>query len=143
MPSLRRSALVPFSPMQIYDLVNDIESYPDFLPWCRRSEILYQEESRLEAKIILSKGAITQQFTTMNTMIPGRRIDLRLVEGPFRRLKGSWCFDPVGDQGCKILFDMDYEMGRGLLGLAFGKIFNQLANSLVDAFCKRAYQQYG
>ena len=143
MASLQRSALVPYSPEQMYALVNDVGSYPEFLPWCTGSRILHQEESRLEATITLSKGAINQRFTTMNTMLPGRRIDVHLVEGPFRRLTGAWCFDPLGDSGCKILFDLEFELNKGLLAMAFGKVFSQLANSMVDAFCKRARQVYG
>ena len=143
MTTIRKSALVPYSAEQMYELVNDVESYPEFLPWCAAVELLSRNRDTLTATIVIAKGRFTQAFTTMNSMDEGRRIDMSLVEGPFKYLKGSWLFHPLGAEGCEVSFHLDFEFASGLIGFAFGKTFGELANSMVDSFCQRALEYYG
>ncbi len=143
MTTIHKSALVPYSAEQMYELVNDVESYPEFLPWCAAVKLLSRNSDTLTATIVISNSAFRQAFTTMNSMDEGRRIDMNLVEGPFKYLKGSWRFHPLGAEGCEVSFHLEFEFASGLIGLAFGRTFSQLANSLVDAFCDRALERYG
>lgn len=143
MSSINRSALVPYAAEQMYDLVNDIEAYPEFLPWCTAATELARDPHTVRATLCLAKGALQQSFTTSNTLHAGRRIDMRLEAGPFQYLNGTWLFQPIGTQGCEVSLHLHFELAKGILGLAFGQIFNQLANSLVDAFCRRAEERYG
>lgn len=143
MAIIHKSALVPYSAEQMYDLVNDVESYPKFLPWCAEVQLLSKNRESLMATIVVSKGALRQAFTTMNAMEEGQRIEMNLVEGPFKYFKGLWRFDPLEAKGCEISFHLNLEFARGLIGLAFGRTFSQLANSLVDAFCQQAQERYG
>jgi ribosome-associated toxin RatA of RatAB toxin-antitoxin module len=140
---IHKSALVPYSAEQMYDLVNDIESYPKFLPWCADVQLLSKNRKSLMATIVVSKGALKQAFTTMNAMEEGQRIEMNLVEGPFKYFKGLWQFDPLESKGCEVSFHLNFEFARGLIELAFGRTFSQLANSLVDAFCQQAQERYG
>lgn len=143
MALVNRSALVPYSAHQMYELVNDVEAYPEFVPWCRSVTVLCREGLRLKAKIALSKGTLGQEFTTMNRMVPGRRIDVTFVDGPFKRLNGTWRFVQLGEAGCKVSLHMDFEFAKGLMGMAFGRVFSEFANTFVDAFCRRAREKYG
>lgn len=140
MSTINRTALLPYSAEQMFDLVNDVAAYPEFLSWCSTVQVVSRNQHSLEATIALSGG---QTFTTRNTMEAGRRIDMTLVKGPFRHLKGAWLFQPIGTHGCQISLHMEFDLAKGLVGLTFGKVFNQLANSMVDAFCRRAVQRYG
>jgi ribosome-associated toxin RatA of RatAB toxin-antitoxin module len=143
MTVIHKSALVPYSAEQMYDLVNDVESYPKFLPWCAGVQLLSKNRESLMATIVVSKGALKQAFTTMNAMKEGQRIEMNLVEGPFKYFKGLWRFDPLEAKGCEVSFHLNFEFARGLIGLAFGRTFSQLASSLVDAFCQQAQERYG
>lgn len=139
----RRSAIVPYSAAKMYDLVNDVESYPKFLPWCASVRLLSRDTSQVKATISLAKAGIKQSFTTLNRLAPPHRIDMDLVEGPFARLSGAWQFEPLGESGCRVSLDMEFEYKSGLLGIAFGRVFAEVADSLVDAFCRRAQECYG
>lgn len=143
MAKISKKALVPYTPDQMYDLVSNVEDYPEFLPWCDEVNILEREDMRIKASLGVRKGKINQAFTTMNNMVPGKRIEMNLVEGPFKKLHGVWHFSPRGDSGCEITLDMEFDFARGLLGYGFGKIFGGIANTMVDAFCQRARQLYG
>ncbi len=140
MTTLKKTALVPYSPQQMFDLVNDVESYPRFLPWCTAVTLHTRTEEGLEATIRMKSH---QSFTTHNSNVMGHRIDMKLVEGPFKFLQGSWVFEPLGTHGCHVSLDLHFEFAGGLLGIAFGKIFNPLANSMVDAFTAEAARRYG
>ncbi len=126
----------------MYELVNDIEAYPEFLPWCTAADILSRDDNALSARILLSKGKIKQSFTTANTMRPGRLIEMRLIEGPFQHLTGTWRFDPSGDHKCRISLEMDFEFASPVIAMAFGPVFNRVLNSLVKAFRQRAVDRY-
>ncbi|GMR08986.1 MAG: type II toxin-antitoxin system RatA family toxin [Gammaproteobacteria bacterium] len=143
MPIVNKSALVPYSPQCMFDIVNDVNAYPEFLPWCRAAEILEQDEDELTARLLLAKGSIKKSFITKNRIQPGKMIEIRLVEGPFKHLQGFWRFEPLGEDGCKISVDMEFEFAGKLLSMTVGPVFNQIANSLLDAFIERARQIYG
>ncbi len=142
MPSIYRHALLPYSARQMYDIVNGVEEYPAFLPWCARGEVLDQGEEFMEARILMQKGRLNHAFSTRNTMVTGKRIHIELVNGPFRRLVGDWTFSEMSGTGCKIELQMEFEFSSKIVGTLIGPIFTQIANSLVDAFCQRAHQLY-
>lgn len=143
MATVNRSALVRHTPKQMFDLVNDFESYPEFLPGCRRSRLIEREPSHLVGEMTLGGAGIEQSFTTRNELYEPERIELSLVKGPFKRLKGRWMFTPVGETSCKVSLELEFEFANRLLGMAFGKLFKQVAGQLVDAFTQRANQVYG
>lgn len=142
MPQVNRSALVSFSAKQMYDLVNDVEKYPEFLPGCSGSKLIESSEVALVASVDVSKAGIKKTFTTSNTMIAERRIELELVDGPFKSLKGSWVFTPLDDFACKVELNLMFEFSNKLIELAFGKIFNDLTNNMVNSFTLRAKDVY-
>lgn len=143
MASIERSALVSFSCQQMFDLVNDIEAYPQFVPGCVSATILEQSDDHKVAKLDISKAGIGKSFTTRNTLHAPERIDMQLVDGPFKRLSGGWQFQPLSENACKIVFKLDFEFSNRLLSMAFGRIFHEITSRMVDAFAKRAQQVYG
>lgn len=144
MTTITRSSLVMYTPDQMFDLVNDVEAYPQFLPWCRDSRIISKNEDVICATLDIAKGGIHHAFSTRNTLDHGNSIRIELIDGPFRHLEGYWQFTTIGDnQGCRIQLDMDFEFSTRLLDLALGPVFTQISGSLVDAFCKRAHEIYG
>ncbi len=143
MAIVSRSAIVPYTSAQMYQLVDNIERYPEFLPWCRSSEVLQRDDDEVRATLELARGGIQKSFTTLNRLQKNKMIEIRLVDGPFRHLEGFWRFEPLQDKACKVLLDMEFEFANKLLSIAIGPVFHQIANSLVDAFCERAQQVYG
>lgn len=143
MTSISKSALVPYSPAQMFALVDGIEVYPEFLPWCRATKVLSRTDDEVRATIELSKGGVEKAFTTCNRNQKNKMIEMRLVEGPFKRLEGYWRFDALGDEGCKVSFDLEFEFASRMLDMVVGPVFSQIANSLVDSFHKRAVEVYG
>ncbi|ACT08119.1 cyclase/dehydrase [Dickeya chrysanthemi Ech1591] len=142
MPKISRSALVPFSAEQMYKLVNDVSSYPAFLPGCTGSRVLSSSENEMTAAVDVSKAGISKTFTTRNTLIDNQCILMQLVDGPFRQLRGDWRFTPLSDDACKVELNLDFEFKNALIELAFGKIFKELANNMVQAFTQRAKEVY-
>ncbi|WP_036313709.1 type II toxin-antitoxin system RatA family toxin [Methylophaga thiooxydans] len=144
MTTITRSSLVMYTPDQMFDLVNDVEAYPSFLPWCRGSRVLSKNEDVICASLDIAKGGIHHEFSTRNMLDHGNAIRIELIDGPFRHLEGHWQFKPIGNnQGCRVQLDMDFEFSTRLLDLALGPVFTQISGSLVDAFCKRAQEIYG
>lgn len=143
MTLVQKSALVRFSAQQMYDLVDDIESYPDFLPWCGGSRVLRREDDIVEGEILIVKGAIRKTFATRNRIIHGRKIHMNLLEGPFQSLEGVWNFIPLREDASKISLDLEFEVSGKLAGLAFGPVFNQICNTMVASFTQRAKVLYG
>jgi ribosome-associated toxin RatA of RatAB toxin-antitoxin module len=143
MTSISKSALVSYSPAQMFALVDGIEAYPEFLPWCRGAKVLSRTDDEVRATIELSKGGVEKAFTTCNRNQKNKMIEMRLVEGPFRQLEGFWRFDALGDDGCKVSFDLEFEFASRMLGMVVGPVFSQIANSMVDSFHKRAVEVYG
>lgn len=143
MPTVNRSALVRHTPQKMFDLVNDFERYPEFLPGCRQARLLEHDEVHLIGEMTLGRAGVEQTVTTRNDLFAPERIELSLVKGPFKQLKGRWLFIPMGDNSCKVSLEMEFEFANRLLGMAFGKLFQQIAGQLVDAFTKRANELYG
>lgn len=143
MPTVNRSALVRHSARAMFDLVNDFERYPEFLSGCSNAELLERDEDHLKGRLTLSKAGMQQSFVTRNDLYAPERIELNLVDGPFKRLQGTWLFTPLGEDACKVSLEMDFEFSNRLLGMAFGKLFSQVAAQMVEAFTRRADQLYG
>lgn len=143
MPTIRRSALVPYTPAEMFALVNEIERYDEFIPWCKRSRVVYRDEDTVRGELTFAKGGVEKSFVTSNRQQPGKMIEIRLVEGPFRRLEGYWRFQAVGESACRVMLDMEFEFSSRLVAFAFGKVFTQVANRLVEAFVQRAEAVYG
>jgi len=143
MPIIKKTAFVPYSTAQMFDLVNDIEAYPEFLSWCRTSEILSKNEDEIHATLELTGAGLSKKFTTHNHLQHNKMIEIRLVNGPFKHLEGFWRFEEVSEKACHIIFDLEFEFAAGLLGFALGPVFHQIANTLVDAFSQRAGVVYG
>ena len=127
----------------MFALVDGIEIYPEFLPWCRATKVLSRTDDEVRATIELSKGGVEKAFTTCNRNQKNKMIEMRLVEGPFKRLEGYWRFDALGDEGCKVSFDLEFEFASRMLDMVVGPVFSQIANSLVDSFHRRAVEVYG
>ncbi|RMD70316.1 MAG: type II toxin-antitoxin system RatA family toxin [Gammaproteobacteria bacterium] len=127
----------------MFALVNDIEAYPRFLPWCKGARIEKSRGDEICASIELAVGAVHKSFSTCNRVQKNKMIEVRLIEGPFRHLEGFWRFEPLGGRACKVVLDMEFEFSTRLLDMALGPIFHQIVTTLVDAFCKRAEEVYG
>ncbi|RUO21252.1 ubiquinone-binding protein [Aliidiomarina iranensis] len=143
MPQIERSALVHYSCRQMYELVNDVAAYPEFVPGCVGAKIIEENENNMVAELSISKAGISQAFTTRNTLVNEEFIRMELVKGPFRDLHGGWQFKPLGDDACKVTLKLDFEFSNKLLHFAFAKIFNEVTSRMVDAFATRARQVYG
>lgn len=143
MTHINKSALVKYSAQRMYNLVEDIESYPEFLPWCSGSRIISRENAVMEAELDISKGGFHKSFATRNTSDGGGRIHLSLISGPFISLEGNWSFMPLREDASKISLDLEFEMEGKIASLAFGAVFNQICNNIVSSFSQRAKQLYG
>ncbi|SNY78854.1 type II toxin-antitoxin system RatA family toxin [Enterobacter sp. CC120223-11] len=142
MPQISRTALVPYSAQQMYQLVNDVNAYPDFLPGCTGSRVLEAGPSQMTAAVDVSKAGISKTFTTRNTLTSNQSILMHLVDGPFKKLIGGWKFIPLSQDACKIEFHLDFEFTNKLIEMAFGRIFKELASNMVHAFTLRAKEVY-
>lgn len=140
---INKSALVPYNPKQMYVLVDDIPAYADFLPWCRHSEEHHRTDNQVEASLEIAHSGLHKTFTTRNTLEPHRRIEIDLVEGPFKSLKGIWRFEPLGEEGCKVSLEMDFEFSNKLMSMTIGPLFSKIASTLMDSFIERAKVVYG
>jgi len=139
---ISRSALLPFSAEQMFDVVNDVALYQDYLPSCSRSEVIESSPELMVARLTLTRAGVSQQFTTRNKLAAPQRIDLQLVEGPFTTLNGYWLFSQLGEDGCKTEMNLKFDFNSRMLNATFGKVFEQVADSLVEAFCERAKVLY-
>ncbi len=143
MTVVQKSALVKFSAQQMFELVNNIEDYPKFLPWCSGSRIIKTGDDYVEAELIISKGGFNKSFSTRNKIDPAGVITVSLLDGPFSYLEGVWHFLPLREDASKISLDLEFEMSGKLASLAFGVVFNQICNTMVTSFTDRAKQVYG
>ena len=143
MDRINKKANVKYSANQMYTLVNDIEAYPDFLPWCTNATIINYGDNELVASVSISIGKIRKIFTTQNTMRQGSSIDMKLIEGPFKKLNGEWKFQNNPNGGSIVSLEMQFEFKNKLLRYTFGAVFKKITNSLVDAFIERANIIYG
>jgi ribosome-associated toxin RatA of RatAB toxin-antitoxin module len=145
MKTVHKSVLIWYSAEEMFALVTDVDRYPEFLPWCNHAAVLETTPSGMKAEIGISFAGVRQTFVTRNVHVPGRQVDLELVEGPFSKLEGHWRFTPVGDAGqraCKVELDLDYGFRSRTLAAVVGPVFDKIAGSLVEAFVKRAEQVY-
>ena len=122
----------------MYQIVNNVEAYPDFLPWCGGVKIHHQDRTSMEASILMKKGKLNHWFKTRNLMYPDQSIEMTLLDGPFKKLHGYWHFTPIDETGSKIELALNFEMGKSLAVILIAPIFTQIANSMVDSFCRRA-----
>jgi ribosome-associated toxin RatA of RatAB toxin-antitoxin module len=140
---VQKSALVKFSAQQMFDLVDDIDAYPQFLPWCSASRVLKREGNVVEGQIEIAKAGFHKSFTTRNITDPGGRITISLLDGPFKSLEGVWTFLPLREDASKISLDLEFEIASTFASLAFGPVFNQICNTMVSSFTQRAKAIYG
>ena len=146
MKSVHKSVLIWYSAEEMFALVKDVAAYPAFLPWCDHAKVLEEDQAGMQAEVGIAFAGIRQTFTTRNSHIPGRQIDLALVDGPFSHLEGHWRFTPMGEAGeraCKVELTLQYAFRSSTLAALVGPVFDKIASSLVDAFVKRAGQVYG
>ncbi len=143
MPIVQKSALVTHTAEQMYDLVCDVESYPRFLPWCRTTRVISRSEGEVCGEMEVARLGVSQTFSTRNILHPYERIDIRLHQGPFKHLQGAWRFTSLGERACRVELNLEFEFSGRLINAAFGKVFGQIANTMVSAFSKRAGEVYG
>jgi ribosome-associated toxin RatA of RatAB toxin-antitoxin module len=141
--SITRSALVPYTQQEMFALVSDVDTYPRFLPWCSDAETMPCEDDEVCARIDFAVSGVSKSFTTRNRHVGNEAILMQLVEGPFSKLQGSWRFEPLGDAGCKISLNLEYDFSSKVVSMVTGPVFSKIASSLVDAFQKRAAEVYG
>jgi len=126
----------------MYALVDDIDSYAEFLPWCSNSKVLRRDSSSVDASLVISYGKLHKSFTTRNMNTPHNCIEMQLLDGPFKHLHGLWRFTELGGEGTKVELLLEFEFASKLMDLTVGPVFSQIANTLVDAFTKRAREVY-
>ncbi|NQW85205.1 MAG: type II toxin-antitoxin system RatA family toxin [Alcaligenaceae bacterium] len=143
MHCVERSVLVPFSASQMFELVADVEKYPDFMPWCGGSSVTERDAHGMQASITISLAGLSQTFTTRNRHDYPHKIELELVNGPFSALTGEWVFRPLANDACKVSFTLKYAFSNRALEALVGPIFNRIATSFIDSFSQRAQSIYG
>ena len=141
MIQIRRSAIVRHSCARMFDLVNEVEAYPRRFNWCTGAHVFAREAQAVTARLDLRLGALTQSFTTRNTLEPPQRITMQLVEGPFRTLHGAWVFTALGDAGSKVALALDFDYS-GLMSPVLRVGFQKLADRMVEEFCREADRIY-
>jgi ribosome-associated toxin RatA of RatAB toxin-antitoxin module len=139
---MSRSALVPFSAKQMYQVVNDTQDYPSFVPWCNQSEFEILSDNEKQATLHFARGAIKTAFTTRNTLTENESIAMTLVDGPFKQLHGVWSFTEIEELGSKVELSLEFELSNPMLKIALESFFNQICDRLVSSFVERAEQIY-
>jgi len=137
MTLVKRARQVPYSCEQMYNLVNQIEDYPKFLPYISNATVHHRDEMEVQASLEISAAGFTKSFTTRNRLQANKMIEIRLVDGPFHHLEGFWRFDEV-DDGCMIAFDLEFEFANKMFSMLLGPVFEQVADKMVDSFCEQA-----
>ena len=140
---IRRTALVVHSATDMFRLVQDVRAYPEFLSWCTRTELHEQTTDQQLASLEVKVSGVLQKFTTRNRFVPGEKLTMSLVDGPFKRLSGEWLFEQLGTDGCKITLALEFDFSNRVLSSAFRRGFTHIADRLVADFCKRADAFYG
>jgi ribosome-associated toxin RatA of RatAB toxin-antitoxin module len=143
MAVVHKSVLLAYSAEQMFALVERIEDYPKFLPWCGGTEVQRRADGKIVATLKINYHGVRHAFTTENTNTPPTAIRMDLLEGPFKHLHGTWSFKPLREDACKIDFELHYEFSSRVLEQIIGPVFNMIAGSFVDSFCKRAESVYG
>jgi ribosome-associated toxin RatA of RatAB toxin-antitoxin module len=143
MAIIQRKLQVPYHASQMFKLVDDVDQYEQFLPWCKESRVLSRTEDEVRATLTLSAKGLQKSFTTCNRIQKNKMIEISLVNGPFRHLEGFWLFHDQSEKLSTIQFDLEFEFASKFISLAFSPVFHQVANTLIDAFAKRAAELYG
>lgn len=143
MTTISNQAILNYSAKQIYDLVNDVAAYPEFLPWCHATTVIEQSNEAMVASLTVKKAAIEKSFTTENSLIPYESISMNLVDGPFSHMKGLWQFVELAEDACKVSFSLDFSFNSKVLTLTLGPLFSKIADTMVSAFEQRAIDVYG
>ena len=143
MAMVEKSVLITHSAQEMFDLVDAVEHYPGFLPWCSETRVDYRDEKKTIATLHISYLSVKSHFTTENDKIIPTTMSLHLVDGPFRRLEGVWNFKPLSENACKIEFQLSYEFSSKMFEKVIGPVFSQIANTFVEAFVRRADDIYG
>lgn len=143
MTHINRSALVNYSAEQMFALVNDIESYPQFMQGCVAAKVISRSEQEVVGQLTLARAGFRQTITTRNRLVPGREMQMELIEGAFRNFNATWHFEPLTESACKVSLNMSFAFSMGLMDFAMEKLFSSSANNLVDALVKRAHAVYG
>ncbi len=138
MPTINQSALLPYSQQALFELVDDIEQYPSFMPGCTAAEVLERSDESVRARLTLGRAGMSVVFSTVNTRIPYERMELALLDGPFRHFGGAWTFTALGDVGCRVALKLHFEMSGGMLARPMEMLVSGAAGQLVDAFSRRA-----
>lgn len=143
MRNVKRSALVAAPPGRVFNLINDVARYPEFVPGCTDAQVLSRTPGEIVARLSVGRGPISTSFTTRNRLEPDHRVTMELVEGPFTSLHGVWTLTPLGAPeagmlGCRVELDLDFQLAGGLAALALAPLIERTAASLVDAFVQRA-----
>jgi ribosome-associated toxin RatA of RatAB toxin-antitoxin module len=142
MPSISRSALVPYSAEQMYQVVNNTQDYPSFVPWCNQSESKILGLNEKQATLHFARGAIKTSFTTRNILTESEVIAMTLIDGPFKQLQGEWRFTEIEELGSRVELSLEFELSNPMLKLALESFFNQICDRLVSSFVERAEQIY-
>jgi len=142
MVEITRQALVPYTAVEMYRLVHDVAAYPEFLSWCTAAQVLEQSAEMQLASLTVRVGGLRQAFTTRNRLIPGERLTMSLVEGPFRELNGEWLFQPLGEAGSRVSLSLTFQLSSTLVSPAFRSGFARIADRMVRDFCQRARLVY-
>jgi ribosome-associated toxin RatA of RatAB toxin-antitoxin module len=143
MTTIHRSAIVPYSAHQMFELVADIPSYPKFLPWCGGARINSTQGDEVIAAIDIAYSGVHRTFSTRNLLQRDKMMEIQLLEGPFSYLQGFWQFKALDEQSCKISLDLEFDVANRIVGLALTPVFSNIANQLVDRFHRRATELYG
>ena len=138
MPTILRTALVEHTATAMFELVCDIEAYPEFLPWCSGAAVQERSETYQLASVTINQVINQSRFSTRNTLETNQSITMNLVDGPFKHLSGTWKFKPLGDAACKVMLDIDFEFSNAMVAKMISPAFNKVCDKLVDAFIQRA-----
>lgn len=143
MTIISKSALVSYSPEDMFKLIDNIEEYSEFLPWCGKATEISRDENTVEASLLISHSGLNKEFTTKNKNTAFNKIEMHLLNGPFKNLDGVWLFEPLGESACKVSLNLEFEFSSKIISISLGPVFSKIANNLVDAFIKRADTVYG
>lgn len=140
MAIVNRHALMPYSAQTMFDIVNDVAAYPEFLPWCGDTKITSETDQSMQASVLMKKGKLNHWFSTTNSMVRSEKIEMTLIDGPFKSLDGVWEFTAFDETTSKVKLVLNFEFSNGITALLLSPIFTQIANSMVDSFCLRAHE---
>lgn len=143
MHTVQRSVLVPYSNAQMFDLVADVDKYPEFMPWCGGAQVHSRDDQGMQASVTIALAGVRQTFTTRNQHQHPEQITIELVDGPFSHLRGRWEFKALAPDACKVIYTMEYAFSNRALEMVVGPVFNRVASSFIDSFTQRAQACYG